>query len=120
MQEKRGTKRPVEPFFLIPRLILNCFAHPSQVYLEVDRIDVHVGSATKMCEDSQARATRASVTIGELRETVSRFLSKVKNQLEQMPSVKDLPEKIHELDLQLTEMMKTVSANLAKVRMVGN
>ncbi|GMI11909.1 hypothetical protein TrRE_jg1473, partial [Triparma retinervis] len=85
-----------------------------KVYLEVIRIDVHVGSASKMCEESKARATRLSVTIGELRETVARFLSKVKNDLESVPTVKDLPEKMHELDLSLTEMMKIVSANLAK------
>ena len=85
-----------------------------EVYQEVDLIDVAVGSATKQCEDSNGRATRLSVTIGELRETCSRFLSKVKNDVVPIPSVKDLPEKIHELDINLTEMMKAVSANLAK------
>jgi len=48
-----------------------------EVYQEVDLIDVAVGSATKQCDDSRGRATRLSVTIGELRETISRFLSKV-------------------------------------------
>jgi len=85
-----------------------------KVYLEVDRIDVHVGSSSKMCENSQGRQTRLSVTIGELRETVARFMSKVKNQLEHPPTIKELPDKIHDLDLELTEMMKTVSANLQK------
>jgi hypothetical protein len=65
-----------------------------KVYQEVIRIDVHVGSAAKMCEESKARATRLSVTIGELRETVARFLSKVKNELESVPTIKDLPEKV--------------------------
>jgi hypothetical protein len=85
-----------------------------EVYQEVDLIDVAVGSATKQCDDSKNRSTRLSVTIGELRETIARFLSKVQNTLVSVPAVKQLPDKIHELDIHLTEMMKTVSANLAK------
>ncbi|GMH88058.1 hypothetical protein TL16_g11046 [Triparma laevis f. inornata] len=85
-----------------------------EVYNEVDLIDNTVRSAVNQCEDSKQRATKLSVTIGELRETVSRFLSKVQNKVVPVPSVKNLSESIHLLDVDLTEMMKAVSANLAK------
>ena len=50
------------------------------------------------------------MTIGELRETISRFLSKVQNAVVPVPTVQQLPEKIHSLDIEITEMMKSVSA----------
>jgi len=85
-----------------------------EVYKEVDLIDVAVTSAAKNCDDSKLRSTRLSVTIGELRETIGRFLSKVSNELVAPPLIAEMPDKIHELDNKITEMMKVVSANLAK------
>jgi len=85
-----------------------------EVYKEVDLIDMAVNSAAKICDTSKMRSTRLSVTIGEMRETIGRFLSKVSNELVATPMITELPDKIHQLDNKITEMMKVVSANLAK------
>ncbi|GMH94753.1 hypothetical protein TrVE_jg11067 [Triparma verrucosa] len=106
--ENKKSRRQLEE--TIQRTVGN--AGNREVYQEVDLIDNAVGSAVKQCEDSKQRATKLSVTIGELRETVARFLSKIQNKIVPVPSVKNLGESIHLLDADLTEMMKAVAANL--------
>ena len=85
-----------------------------QVYREVDEIDLTTAGVLKQCEDSKGRATRLSVVIGELREAISRFMSKLYDKLVPVPSVKELPEKLHDLDTQLSDKMKIVTAYISK------
>jgi chromosome segregation ATPase len=77
-----------------------------EMFQEVDKIDRDLNDARKSCNDLQARATRLDLILEESRMSIRKFLSKLTNQTEPLPTIEQLPDRVSAVDSKVTRLLK--------------